>query len=480
METPLFRDEVVQARRAQYLGSIRIGHRASFMLMALASVAIVAAAVSYARWGQVAHRVRLNGLLVPTLGAVDLISSQAGILTEIRVREGESVRAGQVLAKVGTDRASAQGATAELVARSLQQRRASLIAEMELAQRQARLREQALAGQLSAAETEHEHALAEVEALEHRVDLAGRSVERFQALARDGFVADLKAQEQQEQAIDFGIRLRQARRNLAALEREMQSLKAQRTAEGGVLQQQLSQLDRALASLDQEVVENGARGNLILAAPRDGIVASLNFRSGQAIQAGQAVLSLLPEDMPGKAGLLEAHLYAPSRTTGFVRAGQKVWLRYAAYPYQKFGLEPGHIAGVSRSPINTQDLPSGQVQVMLQAVKSSEPLYRVTVALEHQLMRAQGQDHPLKPGMVLEADVLLERRAVWEWLLEPLLTIAAAIRRTSAGDGPDGHCEGAVTHIDGCRSDSGSRAAEVPPPLRHITTGERHAAIERP
>ena len=125
---------------------------------------------------------------------------------------------------------------------------------------------------------------------------------------------------------------------------------------------------------------------------------------------------------------MEAHLFAPSRTAGFVQPGQAVWVRYAAYAYQKFGMAQGHIDSVSRTPINPQDLPPGQALALQQAAQSNEPLYRVTVALDRQDIQTYGQLQPLKPGMALEADVLQDRRAVWEWVLEPVLAASGAMK----------------------------------------------------
>ncbi len=56
--------------------------------------------------------------------------------------------------------------------------------------------------------------------------------------------------------------------------------------------------------------------------------------------------------------------------------------------------------------------------------KSGEPMYRITVQLQRQSVEAYGQDQTLSPGMLLEADVLLERRRLIEWIFEPLLSLA--------------------------------------------------------
>jgi membrane fusion protein len=158
------------------------------------------------------------------------------------------------------------------------------------------------------------------------------------------------------------------------------------------------------------------------------------------VQAGQTVLSLVPggedepetEALPNKLPsssapqLLQAQLWAPSRTAGFVKPGQTVWLRYAAYPYQKFGMAEGVVLAVSESPLAPQDLPQGQAQALLSAAQSNEPLYRISVQLKSQSVQTYGQVTPLKAGLALEADVLQESRKVWEWALEPVL--AASVR----------------------------------------------------
>jgi membrane fusion protein len=122
---------------------------------------------------------------------------------------------------------------------------------------------------------------------------------------------------------------------------------------------------------------------------------------------------------------LIAALFAPTRTTGFIQPGQEVWLRLAAYPYQKFGLAKGRVLKVSGTPIAPQDLPHGQGTALMASTQSNEPLYRIQVELASQHVMAFGQAHSLRPGMTLEADVIHDVRGIWEWVFEPLLAIHA-------------------------------------------------------
>ena len=52
---------------------------------------------------------------------------------------------------------------------------------------------------------------------------------------------------------------------------------------------------------------------------------------------------------------------------------------------------------------------------------------RAAVTLDQQSVAAYGQAQALVPGMQLEADVLLDRRRLIEWLFEPVLGIAGRV-----------------------------------------------------
>jgi len=124
---------------------------------------------------------------------------------------------------------------------------------------------------------------------------------------------------------------------------------------------------------------------------------------------------------------LEAQLYGPSRAVGFVRPGQRVLLRYQAYPYQRFGHYEGVVASVSRAALSPGELPpqlAGMTGLTgLAAGQAAEPIYRITVRLASQTVTAYGAEVPLQPGMMLEADVALERRRLFEWVLDPLYAL---------------------------------------------------------
>lgn len=446
MNTSLFRVQVTQAQQASWLGGIHLAHNPRFSLIAAVALTLAGALLAFGAWGTVARKVRVPGILMPHTGTLELTTAMAGALLEQRVQEGEWVQQGQVLFVINTDKTSALGSTSALLVSHLAQRRSTLLAERSsrLVQHHARAthltnRIRSLA--LETTQATQEHVLAS-----RRVGLADKTWRKYEQMATEGFVSDIQAQNKQEELIDLQSRLESTQRNGVALSREHLAAQAELRNLDQQLSIELLQLDRSVATLDQETAENKSRQTSSVLAPQAGQVSTLHLPLGAMVQAGQTIASLVPHtnaNVSTKANAnlsldkdnsqfsdhthapLMAALFAPTRTAGFIQPGQEVWLRLAAYPYQKFGLAKGHVVKVSGTPIAAQDLPHGQATALLASTQSNEPLYRIQVALTSQHVVAFGTPHLLRPGMTLEADVIHDVRGIWEWIFEPLLAIHA-------------------------------------------------------
>jgi Cation efflux system protein CusB domain 1 len=117
----------------------------------------------------------------------------------------------------------------------------------------------------------------------------------------------------------------------------------------------------------------------------------------------------------GGAAVLKAHLVLPERLLASTAVGAEVLLRYPAFPYQRYGQYRGTIVAISRTPLSSA--PSG-------AVASPPIVYRATVALERQRVRDEhGNERSLQPGLGVQADVIVEKRRLYEWLFEPFLRL---------------------------------------------------------
>jgi len=445
MTTPLFRSEVTQSKQASWMGPIHLAHNPRFSIVAGMALVLAGALLAFGAWGKVARKVRVPGVLMPQWGTVELSPAISGVLLEQRVKEGDWVEQGQVLFVVNTDKSSAEGSTASLLASHLAQRRSTLLAERASRLAQNRQREVHLADRIHSLSVETAQATQEHALAKRRVELAQKTSARFEQMAAEGFVSDIQAQSKQEELIDLQARLENTLRNGLALSREQNAAET----DLALLQKQLAidllQLERNLASLDQETAEIQSRKTSSVLAPQAGQVSTVHLSLGALAQAGQTIASLVPRTTSLVSSHMSSHLssqmstyapdpsahtlvaalFAPTRTAGFIQPGQEVWLRLAAYPYQKFGLAKGRVLKVSGTPIAPQDLPHGQGTALMASTQSKEPLYRIQVELASQHVMAFGQAHSLRPGMTLDADVIHDVRGIWEWVFEPLLAIHA-------------------------------------------------------
>ena len=431
MQSSLFRTEVSQAKQASWLGSIHLAHNPRFSLIAGIALALAGAMVAFGAWGKVARKVRITGVLMPPQGMLELSAASPGVLSHIAIKQGESVSAGQTLFVINTDKISSHGSTTALLDTQLSERQRTLLAERQARQAQHQLRASSLESRIQSlglelVQSQQEHVL-----LSRRVELSQKTWQRYQQMSTEGFVSEVQSQTKQEELLDLKVRQEITQRNTLALQREQDQTQSEKLTLAKQFQIELNQLDRTLSSLQQEQVENQSRKSSTLIAPQSGVVSTLHVPLGAFLQAGQTVASFIPkassQDSPSSEtsqGLI-AYLYAPTRTSGFVKPGQSVWMRLSAYPYQKFGLSKGHVTQVSGTPIAPQDLPHGLGTALLASAQSSEPLYRIQVQLEAQHMFAYNELHPLRPGMSLEADVVQDIRQVWQWVFEPLLAIHA-------------------------------------------------------
>lgn len=418
MNEPLFRPQVVTENQTRWLGTVLLTPRLSFRLFTAFAILSAVAIVLLGCLASYTRKAHINGWLVPQQGLIRVYAPQAGVVTQLDVHEGEDVQQGVPLLRLSAELQSASlGATQVEIARQLAARRSSLVAE---GLRYARLRDQqmqALAERLGTLRLEQEQLEREMELQDERIRLAKEAEKRHHQLRRRGLVADSQVQQAEEYRIEQVARRHALERSRLTtlqtrlvLESELNDLPLKSQAE-------VADIERRIAEVGQQLAEAEARREIVLTAPQSGTVTAIQVERGGSVKTALPLLSIVPD-----GATLEAHLFSPSRAVGFVQTGQRVLLRYQAYPYQKFGHYEGRVASIARSAVNPGELPL-QLAGLTSLYGDAEPVYRIVVRLDRQTVTAYGRPMPLQPGMQLEADVLIDRRRLIEWVFDPLYTL---------------------------------------------------------
>lgn len=415
---PLFRAEAVAEQQDRWLGTVLVVPKLSHTLQTIVVTLLVAGILGLLAFGQYTRKARLSGFLVPETGLIEIVAAQGGTLTALPVREGQDVAAGTRLAVLsGERRSEALGATQEEVVRSLRERRDSLVAERERHQALVQVHAEAKATRLAALRREVLDVEAEAELIRAQQALAESMAARLRDLRARGLTTEAALYDAEKDLLDEGLALQQLARQRNALARDIREIEASLREAPLLADQKRAEIARAIAAVDQDIAEAEAQREFVVTAPQAGTVTALRASVGGTVPPGSALMTLVP------AGTrLQAELYGPSSAIGFVRAGQRVLLRYEAYPHQKFGAYEGTVASVSRAPVAQAESPD-RPAVADGARVASDALYRVTVTLAAQTARAYGEIAPLQPGMQLQADVLIETRRLYEWILDPLYSL---------------------------------------------------------
>ncbi|WP_068832858.1 HlyD family secretion protein [Xanthomonas graminis] len=414
MSHGLFREEVLQARRASWLGGISLAQPLQVWVFAGAAAIAATSVLVFLCIGTYTHRSTVTGQLVPTKGLATVMAPATGVVTRLDVSEGQRVEAGQILGVVTVPRATlASGDTEVALQRHLRQRGNGLKSSEQAQLQQLDAQEQGLRAQLDNLQQELVQVNGEVATRRRQITLANEVLRRWRKLQDGKYVSVLQIKQQESSALEYTSQMQALERQATEMQRTVVQIEQQLRVLPGQRVGVQAEYRRDAAAVEQEQVQTQLNGALVVAAPVPGVVATQMAKPGQAIQAGQPLLSVVPGD-----GRLEAELLVPSRAIGFISPGDAVLLRYQAFPYQKFGHQQGRLSRISRSALSTSELGA-----LIGNAQQGEPYYRVTVALGRQSVMAYGKPEMLKPGMLLQADIIGERRSLIEWVFEPLLSL---------------------------------------------------------
>ena len=349
--------------------------------------------VAWAAWFDIDQTVRAQGQLIPG-GRTQVIQVvDGGVLSEIRVQEGDTVKAGQVLAVLEPDRAKASfdEAQAKHTALRVVLRRAQaeaagtapvfgkeFAAYPDLVAAQQKLYLQRLQSLHDALAMQQEAmALAKEELQMNERLLAGGDISRVEVLRARRQVSDI-----QSRILDIRNKyLQDARAEAAKQEEEISS-------------QRYRQEDRRYALAQTQ-----------LAAPVDGVVKYLRVTTvGGVLRAGDELMQISPTD--GES-LLE--LKVNPADIAQLRTGMQANIRLDAYDYAIYGSVQGELVYISSDTLQEQG-PNGQAQIF----------YRARVRVLPKAANPKLQPVVLKPGLTATVDILTGQRSVLNYLMKPI------------------------------------------------------------
>jgi len=420
--------------RLQQQAPSPIGRRVLWCLLALLVFLLVWASV-----GRLDIVAVAEGKLVPQDYLKIVQPSEAGIVSDILVREGQTVQKDQVLMRMdalttdadlnalGTERWRKQLALRRLDAELAEQ---ALTFEADdppplaqEAQAQQLANQAAQASALAEERSRMLKAQQELAAAQQQSQRLQAVLPHFQAqetaytqLADQGFTGQLMVSDKRRERIEKEQELATQQHVIASakasIDQSVKKLEQIRAEHRQRLHTERTETRSQVERLNADWQKQHHRRDLMeLRAPHEGIVKELATHTvGTVVQPGTVLATLVPQQSP-----LKVEVWISNDDIGFVRPGQPVKLKLAAYPFQKYGMAHGALQWINADAQTDEPsratAPDGALP---------PPRYKATVALKEAALERDGRSYELTAGMQAQAEILLGQRTVLQYLLSPV------------------------------------------------------------
>ena len=364
--------------------------------------------------GEYHRTTNASGYLYPQEGIVKVYAQHPGNITTIYVTQGDKVSEGDPLLKVSSNISAKDGEVRHsILTKNLHHKLAILDKQIIAVSARTKGKKKELSALLH--NTQQQVTILKTQVIEQQqlVKQAREILEKNQHAFKQKFIA---LPEINKAFNNFT----QTKNTLAQLQQSI--LNQQQQQHQYQTQLDAIQYNNDIAQLKAQKLEvqmrlTDLRGEYTITAPGDGYISLLSSKIGQTVGSSSgALMQITKERQP----MLEAHLFLHAQAAGFISQGQEIYLQYDAYPHQKFG---SFIATVS----SVDKISSSSRHRMQIAAKDKGEIYMVKARLEQQSIPVFNDTIALKPGLTLQASLMLEKRSLIEWLFEPYFS---ALRRT--------------------------------------------------
>ncbi|CZF84002.1 HlyD family efflux transporter periplasmic adaptor subunit [Grimontia marina] len=409
----LYRQSVIDAQKQRLHGDVLLAQPLSISLIVAILFISLSLLVLFLNYAEYSRKETVQGYILPDRGIIKSFSQRKGIVETVHIMEGQEVEKGQPLVTIISRSKLENGLDLnQTIVKEFEKQYQYINKEIEY---QNTMHVQQMEKQ-NILVSDIERQLSAIESqqslINEKYQLQLEREAQHLKLHREGHLSALDLQSQKEALIEIKAQKERVIANELDLRKARNTLQSDLTILPKQHQLNVLELEQQKSSIRQQLSQ--AQGNAIhvLTANEKGKATGINVVTGETVQDNDLLLSLIPENAK-----LIAELFLPTRSAGFVKKEDLVKLRLEAFPYQRFGYLSGKV-----SHIDTVLLQQGESPLPI-----NEPVYRIRVSLDKEHIDFKGSTIPLKNGMLLEADILLESRSIMGWILEPVYGLLGKI-----------------------------------------------------
>ena len=410
----LFRREAVEARKSKLYGEVIIPTSLPYAAICSLIIIILVLGVVLGLSGTYARSEKVSGQVVSTKGQVRVTPPKAGFLEYLLVSEGDQVEKNQALASVKTENISVDGR------RPHENLLTTISKKTKLLRRRSVLEQQQRDADIEELKGEARLAASALEALEERAKLqteivasAKKTYDDSGSLRQNGHISSIEFESRKQLFLRAKLQVETIKQELLEIRKLLENLDHEQEHLSLDTEKKLSDFTSEILSLELERTKILNDYQYEILSDTAGTVTSISVVEGSAVTVAQTILTIEPF-----GGELEVELYVPSKSIPFLRNGQTVEFSYEAFPHQQYGKVVSTIKSITNTMLLPDELGSGY--------PINEPVYRVTSTLTQDYILFHNQRLKLKPGMRVNAAIILDKVSFLDWLFQSVTSPGAA------------------------------------------------------
>ncbi|MDQ0456182.1 HlyD family type I secretion periplasmic adaptor subunit [Rhizobium paknamense] len=406
----------------------------SARLTIAAVAALIASAIAISVLMPVERVVTAKGRIASESPHIVVQPIETSIVREILVREGQEVKAGQLLATLDPTFSQADQTSVSRQVASLSAEVERLKAEIDGRDYQAKpgdsfgllqrrffearrsQHEASMASykaKIASLETTRAQLQSELDVNRERLKLSEESEAMKGALVQQKFASRADALKARDWTLEVTGTMRELEGKLTASDHEIQSVQAQMEDQAQQWRSdamaQLVKQQVQLNAANEELNKADKRHDLIeLKAPEDAVVLQIGEISiGSVAQTAQKMFTLVP-----KSARLEVEAEISTQDQGFLKVGQPVEIKLDAWPYGRYGGLKGEVRAISGDSLTVSRKTDDNTR------SDSRSIYIAKITITDPRLKVTPADFRLIPGMTLTTDIVVGDQTVAAYLFD--------------------------------------------------------------
>lgn len=411
----IFREQAVRSRSERWNSASFLPKGVPVWCLVAGCLTFIILTLIFLLYGGYNRRVMVSGELVSEPRGISIFSTQQGYVSGQFVQPGDLISKGQTLYQIDTSKKTSSGIVSDNQKAYIERQLSTLDDIIKKTEDNRRITIASLQQQLDNYRTLMAHFRDTASKAEQGMRFMEKNLDNYRGYLSRGLIN--KEQLTNQMSIYYSrqndmLNLTNQDGQFAV---QIINLEANIKTQETDFANQINQLFIQKSEVQRQLADTDANGVILISAPLTGRVESISVTPGEMVNPGDSLLQILP----GNVERYVLVLWIPAHAAPYVAPGDKVNIRYEAFPPEKFGQFPGHVLSVSSVPASAREM-STYPSAPRQQDGPAETWYKVLVQPDSDGFIYRAKKLAFANGMKASCVLFLENRKMYQWMFSPL------------------------------------------------------------